>query len=216
MTAIELSAYINLELDESGTPDLNDTEMSHFINVSLFDFRTRELPNYEKNEWTRRALLPLRVEVTPPASDVITTSNYADFTVCVELAGEFTDLCTNAKKWQPIVSLRDDTEYSLKNDPFGSATNLEPRYKTYNESGINKIKILSETPPSSIVMAYLRQFNNVDLSTSPNAVVDYDPLLTHQAIGLLAVIRILSVYQDPRFSVKIYEDRYASLTNKIQ
>lgn len=214
MTAIEVYNFINKEIDEFDSPDINLDEGNHFINQALEDFFDKNLSNYEKDEWTRRAFLPLRVAVIPPAATTIDTSVYTNFAICVKLTGVFSYNGRNISV--PIRPMSDDTLDNTLLDPFAKPSNKSPKYQTSSSNGVNTITIYSDTAPTALSMAYIRHYNQVNLITAPNAVMDFDPFLTHKKIGKLAVPNSLKTYEDPRFSPAIYEENYAKVTPKIQ
>lgn len=213
MTAIEVLDYINKELDESVSVQISLLEGTHFINQALDDFFDKNLPNYEKDEWTRRAFLPLRVAVTPPNGTFINTSLFTDFALCAELSGLF-DYAGKKTRF-PIRPITDDTKDTVFLSAFAKPSNKSPKYQTSVVLGQSRISIFSTTPPTDLQMVYIRKYKEVDLVTNPNAVVDFDPFLTHKKIAKLAIPNILKTYEDPRFSPAIYEEQYAKQTPKI-
>lgn len=219
MTAIEAYNYINIEIDQYGTPDINYTEMSNYINAVLGMFFEKQLPNYEKDEWTRRALLPLRVQpssIPLVSGNIINTSLFTDFAICVELSGEFEyPLGTGKKRWFPISPLRDYTEYEAKNDPFGSPINSEPKFVTKDTGGVKTINIYSQTNPYQVSMAYVRKYKDVDITNFPNEEMDFDPFLTHKDICNMVKTHIFEIFQDPRFSPNIAEEQYQKQTPRV-
>ncbi|MHA2053558.1 MAG: hypothetical protein ACW99F_08175 [Candidatus Hodarchaeales archaeon] len=197
MTLQEWHDTADLLIDKANAPYFNTEEKDRFFNLAHIEFVETRYAEFEFNEKRRKELIPLVRRYTTINGDTINLDNITDFLYILNLTGMFDNGC-GGEITMRVSPIKLDDEGESQNDPFNRHDNFNPGYTEENDGSNNVAIIVSDTPPSSIVLKYLKRPVNVSLDEAvpANTVESEMPISTHEEIINIAVRKMLFTVQD--------------------
>jgi hypothetical protein len=189
MDIIEMHNACDLLLDKANSPWYTSAEKDDFLNRAQHEFAESRARNFEKDERTRKELLPLVRVSTGVTTNIVNYSAISDFMFTLSLSGTFNKVCGTGTSVEAITPLQIDDEFENEKDPFNKSADDNPRYVEENNGADSIATILSDTTPLSYRLKYLMIPTTVlrDDVTPANNVDSIMPIFTHDEIVSIAV-----------------------------
>jgi hypothetical protein len=189
MNIIEMQDACDLLLDKANSPWYTSTEKDDFLNRAHHEFAETRYRNFEKDERTRKELLPLVRTSSGANTDTVNYSAISDFMFTLSLSGIFNKPCGVGTALRSIHPLQIDDEFTVEEDPFNKSADDNPNYVEENNGTDNVAIIKSDTTPISYKLKYLMIPTTVfrDVSNPANNVDSIMPIFTHDEIVSIAV-----------------------------
>jgi len=189
MNIIEMQDACDVGLDKANSPWYTSTEKDYYLNKAHHEFAETRYRNFEKDERTRKELLPLVRKSTGVNTATVNYTTIQNFMFTLSLSGVFPKPCGNGTSLEAIKPIQIDDEVEMQKDPFNKAADDNPQYTEEND-GVNDIAlIISNTVPSSYVLKYLEIPRTVfrDVNNPANNIDSIMPIFTHDEIVSIAV-----------------------------
>lgn len=186
--------YCDLLLDKANSPWYSSGEKDDFINLAQAEFVESRYEEFELNERARQELLPLVRSSTGASVSEINLSAIPDFMFTLNLIGVFNKTCGAGTDTIKIYPLQLDDEAENQADPFNKNDDENPAYTTENDGTNDLIKIVSDNPPNSYTLKYLKRARNVvrDVNNPANNISSELPKFTHEEIVNIAVRKMMA------------------------
>ncbi len=179
----------DLRLDKANSPWYRSSEKDDFLNRAQHEFAETRYRNFERDERTRKELLPLVRSSSGANTDTVNYSAITDLMFTLNLSGIFNKVCGVGTALQSIDPVQLDDEITIESDPFNKSADDNPLYVEENLNGNNVAIIKSDTTPISYKLKYLKIPRNVfrDVNTPSNNIDSEMPIFTHDEIVSIAV-----------------------------
>ena len=194
MTIIEMHDVCDLKLDKANSPWFSPAEKDTFINLAQAEYFESRYRHFEFDERTRKELLPLVRQTTGSNVSTINLNAIPNYVFTLSLSGTFNKKCGVGQHTTSIEPFQIDDEAARLNDPFNKADDENPGYTERNDGTNNIVEILSDNPPLSYVLKYLKYPVKVfrDVNNSSNNVDSEMPPFTHEEIINIAVRKMMA------------------------
>jgi len=184
----------DLLLDKANSPWYTSDEKDKFLNLAHLEFAETRYRKFEKDERTRKELLPLVRKSSGVNTNIINYDNITNFMFTLNLMGVFKDTCGNGTTLREVTPLQLDDEGEQQLDPFNKSGNDNPLYTEENNGTNNVATILSDDIPTSYVLKYLKVPRVVknDVINPANNIDSEMPIFTHDEIVNIAVRKMMA------------------------
>jgi len=189
MNIIEMHDECDLLLDKANSPWFSSQEKDKFLNRAQHEFAETRYKFFEKDERTRKELLPLVRTSTGLATSIVNYSAIQDFMFTLSLSGIFNKVCGIGTSLKRVHPLQLDDEIGVESDPFNKSADDNPNYIEENDGTDNIAIIKSDTTPVSYSLKYLKIPLTVfrDINNPSNNINSEMPIFTHDEIVNIAV-----------------------------
>jgi hypothetical protein len=189
MDIIEMQDACDVGLDKANSPWYTSAEKDYYLNKAHHEFAESRYRNFEKDERTRKELLPLVRTSSGANTDTINYSNIPDFMFTLSIGGVFNKMCGKGTSLKGVHPLQLDDEFDVEEDPFNLSADDNPNYVEENLNGDDVAIIKSTTTPLSYKLKYLMIPTTVfrDVNNPSNNVNSIMPIFTHDEIVSIAV-----------------------------
>jgi len=189
MNIIEMQDMCDLLLDKANSPWFTSSEKDDFINRAHHEFAEKRYRLFEKDERTRKELLPLVRTSSGANTNIVNYSAIPDFMFTLSLSGIFNKTCGVGTSLKKISPQQLDDIIEMESDPFNKSADDNPNYIEENDGTNDIATILSDTTPISYSLKYLMIPTTVfrDVNNPANNVDSIMPIFTHDEIVNIAV-----------------------------
>ena len=197
MTITQMHKLADLLIDKANAPWFTSEEKDMFINLSMKQIVDVNYREFEKNEEARAKLNTIVRTVNLGTVAQVNLTAITDFRYTLALKGTTPDSCGKlvSRKISPV---QWDDEAGNQNDPFNKNSDTNLGYVQENIVGTgNVLKILSDTTPTNVTLAYLKTPVDVlnDLVTPASSVDCELPESVHEEVVNLAVRKMLGTVE---------------------
>jgi len=189
MTIIEMQEMADLLLDKANSPWFTSSEKDDFLNRAHHEFAETRYRLFEKDERTRKELLPLVRSSAGANTNIVNYSLIPNFMFTLSLSGIFNKVCGTGTSLEKISPQQLDDIIEMESDPFNKSADDNPNYIEYHNGTDNIAEIKSTTTPISYTLKYLIIPTTVsrDVNNPNNNVNSIMPIFTHDEIVNIAV-----------------------------